>query len=141
MAPQTKPPEHIVEIARQHDKLSTFVEALFRADVNEILESGGPYTVFAPVDSAFDALPDDQFDQIWATEHKSRLTSVLKHHIVPAEVRLERIRDGQMTTLGRRPVPTAISGDDRFFGHGRITRGDIACNNGLIHVVDRVFVP
>ena len=140
MAPQTKPPENIVEIARQHDKLSTFVEALFRADVNEILESGGPYTVFAPVDSAFDALPDEQFAQLSSAD-KSRLTSILKHHIVPAEVRLERIRDGQMTTLGRRPVPTAISGDDRFFGHGRITRGNIASSNGLLHVVDRVFVP
>lgn len=130
----------IDRVLRTDDRFSTLVAALDSTGLDSLLSSDGPYTLFAPPNSAFDRLPEGTME-ILLTERTDRLRVILSHHVV----------EGRVTAadLGDASVLTTLSGDSlrmrrdsvRTVGAAPIVDSDVAVDNGLIHVVDRVLRP
>lgn len=133
----------IVAIAAANPDFSTLVAALRAAGLVETLKGPGPFTVFAPTNAAFAALPRGTVETLLHPENKPRLVDILTYHVVPGIIRAERL-------VGTRGRVLMVNGQDITFDgrHGvRINRranvvaADIAAANGLIHVIDAVLLP
>jgi len=131
------PAKDIVDTAVAAGNFNTLVAAVKAADLVETLKGEGPFTVFAPTDKAFSALPDGTLDNLLRPERKRRLTAILTYHVVPGKIlsadllKLTGVKTVQGQTAG---VGLAING-------ARVTQTDIMCSNGVIHVIDAVILP
>ncbi|MHA6332925.1 fasciclin domain-containing protein [Qipengyuania sp. CAU 1752] len=147
-------PGTIVAVAQGDESFSTLVTAVTAADLVETLSSGGPFTVFAPTNSAFDKLPDGTLDELTAPEGKEKLTSILTYHVVegPADaatlINNIKTNDGsyEITTVNGGTLTATLDGNnvvltDAAGGKATVTATDIAASNGMIHVIDTVLMP
>lgn len=141
-------PLSIVETAQASDDLSLLVEALQAANLVSALEQNGPFTVFAPSNTAFQALLDS--DPSWNTISDiptSVLTSVLLFHVVEGKVMSNNLTDTYVNTLSTGPNAEAISlqvkttGGVQFNGIASPITVDVEASNGVIHIIDRVMLP
>ena len=126
-------------------KFQTLVAAVQAAGLTDLLRSEGPFTIFAPTDEAFAALPAGTLDALLLPENKEKLRTILAHHVVPGRLlsmEVGNIEDPQMarTAAGDRE---SIAADRRGFrfGTAEVVRPDILCGNGVIHMIDRVVLP
>ncbi|WP_372674604.1 fasciclin domain-containing protein [Aquicoccus sp.] len=140
--------KNIVETAADDERFSTLVAAVTAADLVETLSGEGPFTVFAPVNDAFDALPEGTVEGLLEPEAKGDLTNVLLYHVVPGEVMSGDIPEGTMgagTALeGADLCVTSGEGvmlDDGTGAMANVIIADIEASNGVIHVVDKVLMP
>ena len=146
--------KNIIENAVNSKDHTTLVAAVKAAGLVETLQGAGPFTVFAPVNAAFDALPAGTVDTLLKPENKATLTSVLTYHVVAARLNskgLERmIKQGGgramlKTVQGGELTATMSGGEinitDAKGNTARITITNVNQSNGVIHVVDRVLLP
>ncbi len=148
------PSKNIVENAVNSADHTTLVAAVKAAGLVDTLASPGPFTVFAPTNAAFAALPAGTVDTLLKPENKGQLTGVLTYHVVPGKLSakdlLKQVKDGG----GKATLKTAQGGDitvtrmgNRLMlsgaggGMGHVTIGDVNQSNGVIHVVDGVILP
>lgn len=132
----------IVDTAVAAGSFKTLVAAVQAAGLEETLRSEGPFTVFAPTDAAFAALPDGTVASLLKPENKDQLVKILTYHVLPGDVR-------SATLVGKRlNVATVQGGNVHVDGrHGvkvntaTVTMADIATSNGVIHVIDKVLLP
>lgn len=132
--------QNIVEIAQANPDLSTLVEAVSAAGLAETLSGPGPYTVFAPTNEAFAALPAGTLDTLLA-DPTGQLASILKLHVVSGAVDSKAAiaaAGGTVETLGG-PVSVSLSGEQLMVGGATVTTADITASNGVIHVIDAVI--
>ena len=126
-------------------KFKTLVAAINAARLTDALKTGGPFTVFAPTDEAFAALPKGTLESLLLPENKDKLRAILAHHVVPGRLvsmEIANIEDAQMArTSGGGRVSIAADGRGFRYGETRVVDGDIRCTNGVIHVIDRVVLP
>ena len=138
-------PKAIVEYVAEAEEFQTLYSALEAAELAEVLQEGGPYTVFAPTDEAFAKLPKETVDGLLKDENKEQLQRILKHHVVPSEIPASKAKqaDGQevKTLLEGCPVAVSVRGDTVMIGKAKVTRADVRCSNGVIHVIDTVLTP
>ncbi len=134
---------NIVEIASETEDLSTLVAAVTAAELAGTLTATGPYTVFAPVNSAFAALPVGALDALLLPENKADLSAVLLNHVVAGSVMSADLTDGQeLTTAGGTKLIVSIDEDGTvMIGDAKVVTADIAASNGVIHVIDTVLMP
>ena len=133
---------NIVEIAASNDQFSTLVAAVTAAGLADTLSGPGPFTVFAPTNAAFEALPAGTVDSLLLPENRDQLVAVLTYHVVPGAVTSDQL-------VGQRiDVATVQGGTVHIDGtHGvrvnqsNVTTADIIASNGVIHVIDRVLLP
>jgi uncharacterized surface protein with fasciclin (FAS1) repeats len=148
------PTKNIIENAVNSKDHTTLVAAVKAAGLVETLQGSGPFTVFAPVNAAFDALPAGTVDTLLKPENKGTLTSVLTYHVVAARLNskaLERmIKQGGgraiLKTVQGGELTAMMSGGDINItdakgNTARITITNVNQSNGVIHVVDRVLLP
>jgi transforming growth factor-beta-induced protein len=130
---------NLVETAAAAGSFQTLLVAAEAAGLAETLASGGPFTVFAPTDAAFAALPAGLLEA--ALSDRELLATILLYHVVPGRVRSADLSDGQivMTAEGR-PVRITLQGGARING-ANITAVDVEASNGVIHVIDAVLLP
>lgn len=132
----------IVETAIMNDGFETLVAAVVAADLVDTLKSDGPFTVFAPTDEAFAALPEGLLDELLADT--DTLTKVLLYHVLGDAVFAETVLglDGEEveTVLGQKVLIT-IDGENVFVNDSQVVVTDIECSNGVIHVIDAVLIP
>jgi uncharacterized surface protein with fasciclin (FAS1) repeats len=146
--------KNIIENAVNSKDHTTLVAAVKAAGLVETLQGPGPFTVFAPVNAAFDALPAGTVDTLLKPENKGTLTSVLTYHVIAARLNskaLERmIKQGGgrailKTVQGGELTATMSGGDiaitDAKGNTARITITNVNQSNGVIHVVDHVLLP
>jgi uncharacterized surface protein with fasciclin (FAS1) repeats len=146
--------KNIIENAVNSKDHTTLVAAVKAAGLVETLQGAGPFTVFAPVNAAFSALPAGTVDKLLKPENKGALTSVLTYHVVSGRLNakaLERmIKKGggkaTLKTVQGGELTATMSGDeisvtDTKGGKARITITNVNQSNGVIHVVDRVLLP
>lgn len=119
--------------------LSTFHRLAADSGVLATLEGPGPYTVFAPSDAAFQALPAKSLDALRAD--KAQLKAVLQHHIVPARVSAAEARVGKAKTLQGTDIALARAGTFLTVGDALVEQADLRAGNGVVHVIDRVLMP
>ncbi|ANU08655.1 fasciclin domain-containing protein [Paraurantiacibacter namhicola] len=152
--PMKKNQPNIVQAASSTGVHDTLVTAVKRAGLAGTLSGQGPFTVFAPTDTAFAKLPDGTIPTLLAPENRETLQSVLTYHVVAGEVMaadlvsLIRKHGGSATieTLSGATLTARLSGDTIIItdGVGRataVTTADVDVSNGVIHVTDGVFLP
>jgi uncharacterized surface protein with fasciclin (FAS1) repeats len=132
---------NVLQIAISSEDHSTLVAAVQAADLENALVNAGPLTVFAPVNSAFDALPEGTVESLLLPENKEKLASILKHHVTPAGYPIEVIR--KFENLGQADGTKAkveVKGEDVYVGGAKII-ATVDAGNGIVHVVDAVILP
>jgi uncharacterized surface protein with fasciclin (FAS1) repeats len=133
-------PGTIVEIAQSNEDLSTLVTAVTEAGLVETLSGEGPFTVFAPTNAAFEALPEGTLDQLLA-DPEGALTDVLQLHVISGEVDSAAAAEaagGTVETLGG-PISVEMEGENLVVGGATVVQADIQASNGVIHVIDSVI--
>ena len=131
----------IVDIAAGDTTFSTLVAAVKAADLVDTLKSDGPFTVFAPTNAAFDALPPGTVESLLLPENKDALTSVLTYHVVPGKVLAGDLSDGLSADTANGSAVTFDLGSGAKVNGANIVKTDIMAGNGVIHVIDAVLLP
>jgi uncharacterized surface protein with fasciclin (FAS1) repeats len=148
------PTRNIVENAVNSKDHTTLVAAVKAAGLVETLEGPGPFTVFAPVNSAFDKLPAGTVDTLLKPENKAALVKVLTYHVVAGKVNshqlIKMIKQGggkaALKTVEGGTIIATVSGGkvlltDEKGGTATVTIADVYQSNGVIHVIDSVLLP
>lgn len=131
--------EDLVETAATSGSLKTFVEAIETAGLSEKLKSSGPYTIFAPTDSAFQHLPPDQRDSLF--KDKAKLADVLAYHIIPGKVTVSEVKPGETKTIEGKPLKLTSDNGMVTVNGARVIQSDSEADNGIIHEIDAVVMP
>lgn len=144
----------IAENAAEADELSTLVAAVKAAGLVDTLSSEGPYTVFAPTNDAFAALPAGTVDTLLKPENKEKLQKILSYHVLPgkatAEVVTEMTQKGgghaKVTTVQGEELTLKVDGDkvtvtDAKGNSATVIKADIMNSNGVVHVINGVLMP
>ncbi|MFN3938167.1 MAG: fasciclin domain-containing protein [Gemmobacter sp.] len=131
----------IVDIAAGNSAFETLVAAVQAAGLVDTLKGEGPFTVFAPTDEAFAALPEGTVENLLKPENRDQLVAILTYHVVPGKVMSTDLSDGlTATTVQGGDVTITLDGGPRVDGANIVT-ADIEASNGVIHVIDQVILP
>ncbi|NJK34791.1 MAG: fasciclin domain-containing protein [Oscillatoriales cyanobacterium SM2_2_1] len=131
----------IVTIAAGNKNFSTLVAALKAAGLVETLSGKGPFTVFAPTDAAFKALPKGTVEKLLKPENKQALVKVLTYHVVPGKVLSKDVKPGNVKSFEGSSIKVSVTGDKVKVNNANVTAVDIKGSNGVIHVIDAVILP
>ncbi|MFU8776903.1 MAG: fasciclin domain-containing protein [Roseovarius sp.] len=131
----------IVDIAAGNESFSTLVAAVQAAGLVDTLKSEGPFTVFAPTNDAFAALPAGTVEDLLKPENKDRLTAILTYHVVPGKVMSGDLSDGMTATTVQGTDVTIGTTDGVTVDGAKVVQADIEASNGVIHVIDSVILP
>ncbi len=135
----TPPPATIVDTAARTPSLSTLNKLVNDAGLAETLRGTGPYTVFAPSDEAFNAVPAATLQAL--ANDKELLKSVLTFHVLPGKVSGADVKNGNAKTVQGANVALSKSGVFITVEDAVVTQADVAASNGVVHVIDRVLMP
>ncbi|MEM9121265.1 MAG: fasciclin domain-containing protein [Cyanobacteria bacterium P01_D01_bin.6] len=135
------PAANIAEIVSGVEEFSTLKAALEAAELTEALMGDGPFTVFAPPNEAFDALPDGVLEALLVPENLDLLTDILTYHVIPDSVMSGDLAPGLVETLEGSDLAVAIDDDMATVDDITIVAVDIPATNGVIHVIEGVLVP
>lgn len=132
----------IVETAVAAGDFDTLATALTTAGLVETLQGDGPFTVFAPTDAAFAAIPAETLQALLRPENRDQLVRVLKLHVVTGEVSgVEALKAGEAHTLAGETLPIRLEGGRLRVGAAGVQANDVQASNGVIHVIDAVLLP
>lgn len=137
---QSSSPADIVGVASATPDLSTLVTAVQAAGLAGTLQGTGPYTVFAPTNDAFAALPKGVVDKLLLSCNKDALTKVLTYHVVSGKVMSMDIQPGNVETVEGQKVKLGTSGGGTV-NDANVVTADVPAANGVVHVIDEVLVP
>ncbi len=136
------PTKTLVENASAASNLTTLVAAVQAAGLVQTLSGPGPFTVFAPPNSAFDALPAGTVATLTQPANKAQLTSILTYHVVAGRIMAADLRDGQvLTTVNGAHLTVHKRGNVIMVGDATITQADVSASNGVAHVINKVLMP
>jgi len=133
----------ITEIAVSNGNFETLVAALSAAGLVEVLSGEGPFTVFAPTDDAFAALPEGTVASLLEPENRDQLTAILTYHVVPGVVMSADIAGQELSaeTVEGRSLNVNATGDSVMINNATVVMADVKASNGVIHVIDTVLIP
>ncbi|MEZ9907451.1 fasciclin domain-containing protein [Vibrio sp. 10N.261.51.A3] len=132
----------IVDVAAGNGSFNTLVAAVKAAGLVETLKGDGPFTVFAPTDEAFAALPEGTVDMLLKPENKDKLIAVLTYHVVPGKIMASEVMklDSAVTVQGE-AVMVGIDHGNVMINKAQVVMADVEASNGVIHVIDAVLLP
>ena len=132
----------IVDTAVEAGQFKTLAAALEAAGLVETLKGDGPFTVFAPTDEAFAALPAGTVEDLLKPENKDRLTAILTYHVVPGEVTSSEVAGLERAdTVNGKALTISAEGGTVTINDATVVSADVDASNGVIHVVDKVILP
>ena len=148
------PTKNIVENAMNSKDHTTLVAAVKAADLVATLQSEGPFTVFAPTNKAFEALPKGTVETLLKAENKAKLATILTYHVVPGKLSSMDLMKMASDNMGKATLKT-VAGENIYItmkgkklmvtdengGMATITIADVNQSNGIIHVIDKVLLP
>jgi uncharacterized surface protein with fasciclin (FAS1) repeats len=120
---------------------TTLAAALEAAGLVETLQGEGPFTVFAPTDEAFEALPDGLLEALLLPENVDVLTAILTYHVVSGAVFAADVTTGDVATLEGSNIAIDTANGVVLNGSATVTAADVVASNGVIHVIDAVILP
>ena len=130
----------VVDLILDSDDHTTLATAVAQAGLVEALNGEGPFTVFAPTNAAFDALPEGALDELLA--NLDSLTSILQHHVYAGSALAGSLTDGQViTTLNNSQLTVELMNDVVYIDGALVTIADIIADNGVVHVINAVLLP
>lgn len=133
----------IVDTAVGAGSFKTLVAAVAAAGLVDTLKTAGPFTVFAPTDAAFAALPAGTVESLLKPENKAQLTSILTYHVVPGKVMAATamtLGGKEVATVNGKSFKVTVAGGVKV-DDANVVTVDIECTNGVIHVIDKVIIP
>ncbi|MEM1135597.1 MAG: fasciclin domain-containing protein [Bacteroidota bacterium] len=133
--------KNIVELASGAENLSTLVAAVKAAGLVETLSGKGPFTVFAPTNDAFAALPEGTLESLLKPENKDKLVSILTYHVVGAKVMSTDLTDGQKAATVQGEKITVDLSSGAKINNASVTTADVKASNGVVHIIDKVILP
>lgn len=131
----------IARVAAGSKDHSTLVAALQAANLVDVLATPGPFTVFAPVNAAFDKLPKGTVEDLLKPENKDKLTEILQHHVTTSALDLDAFSDGQDVSMVSAGTERITKKDGATYIGGAKVIASVRASNGWIHVIDGVLVP
>ena len=132
----------IVDTASNAGSFKTLVAAIKAADLVDTLKGPGPFTVFAPTDEAFAKLPAGTVESLLKPENKAKLQSVLTYHVVAGRVSSgEVVKMTSAKTVQGQEIKISQNAGTVMVNGAKVVKTDIACSNGVIHVIDAVILP
>jgi uncharacterized surface protein with fasciclin (FAS1) repeats len=133
----------IVDTAVAAGNFTTLVAAVKAAGLVNTLKGPGPFTVFAPTDAAFAALPSGTVETLLKPDNKAKLVSILTYHVVPGRVLSKDIAGKKLDpkTLEGQTLTINATGNTVKVNDATVTKADIIADNGVIHVIDKVLLP
>jgi len=137
----SEPVETIVGVAASNDNFSTLVAAVKAADLVATLNSNGPFTVFAPTNEAFAALPEGTVESLLKPENKAALAKILTRHAAPGSYKTMYLKDGMTLYMATGDYLPVVVKDGEYYVGGAKILGTVECSNGIVHVVDKVILP
>jgi uncharacterized surface protein with fasciclin (FAS1) repeats len=134
--------KNIVDTAVEAGKFKTLAAALGAAGLVDAVKGPGPFTVFAPSDEAFAKLPKGTVETLLKPENKEKLKAILTYHVVPGKVMAKDVLGvkGAKSLNGQR-IDVKVDGGKVMVDGAQVVATDIACTNGVIHVIDSVILP
>ena len=138
--------ENVVQIAEHTPQLSTLVAAIKAAGLVHTLEGSGPFTVFAPTNRAFAALPKSTLKSLLEPANKGELASILTYHVVPGALKASEIQPGAVKTVNGATFRVTTANGKLAITDGKgttvkVIKANIAASNGVIHVINGVLLP
>ena len=129
--------------ASTQGSFTTLSRAVQAADLTKQMAEQGPYTVFAPTDAAFAALPKGTVDNLLKPENKQQLVKLLGYHAIPGQVTSSQLTSGQVKTVEGSPVTLKVNSTTSTVtvNGAKVIQADIPASNGVVHVVDKVILP
>ena len=141
-AAQTQARADIVDTAVAAGQFRTLAAALQAAGLVDTLKGAGPFTVFAPTDAAFAALPAGTVENLLKPENREQLVAILTYHVVPGRVTAGDVAKlDKATTVQGGDVAIRATGGTVSVGNARVVQADVMASNGVIHVIDKVLMP
>jgi uncharacterized surface protein with fasciclin (FAS1) repeats len=132
----------IVDVAVEAGSFNTLAAALTAADLVDVLKGEGPFTVFAPTDDAFAALPEGTVESLLLPENKDQLISILTYHVVAGRVlAADVVTLESAATVNGQSVTISVSDAGVKIDNANVITTDIEASNGVIHVIDAVIIP
>ena len=143
-APVFAAEKDIVDTAVGAGSFKTLVAAVKAAGLVETLKGEGPFTVLAPTDEAFAKLPAGTVESLLKPENKDKLIAILTYHVIPAKAMAADVvkLDGKsVKSVEGHMIKVEVEGKTVMVNDAKVTKTDIACTNGVIHVIDTVIMP
>ena len=136
------PAKDIVDTAVGAGSFNTLVAAVKAAGLVDTLKGKGPFTVFAPTDDAFKKLPPGTLEDLLKPENKEKLKGILTYHVVAGKVMAKDVvKMKSAKTVNGQSVTISMKDKDVMVDNAKVVKTDIACSNGVIHVIDTVVLP
>ena len=132
--------ENVVAVIAGNADTTTLATAVEAAGLVETLEGEGPFTVFAPNNDAFAALPAGVLDKLIQPANQAALVQILTYHVVPGNVPSTEVKDGTVTTVEGQDL-TLDTSDGVKVNDAKVTKADLKASNGVVHVIDTVLLP
>lgn len=135
----TSTPVSVADTLNRDPNLSTLNQLVVKAGLADTLKAAGPYTLFAPTNEAFKAVPAKTMDEL--ANDPARLKAVLSYHVVPGKLLAAQVRNGPAKTAEGANVALAKAGEFVTVEEAMVQTPDIVATNGVVHTVDRVLMP
>lgn len=135
----TPAPATIAETAARTPQLSTLSKLIADAGLTDTLKGSGPFTVFAPSDDAFKAVPAKTMAELAA--NKDRLKAVLMFHVVPGKVMAADVKTGNVKSAQGANLAVSRAGTFVTVEDAVVTQADVGATNGVVHIIDKVMIP
>jgi uncharacterized surface protein with fasciclin (FAS1) repeats len=132
-------PKTVAQTIAENPQLTTLSKLIQDNGLTDTLNAAGPYTVFAPTDEAFKAVPARAWESL--AKDKARVADLLKFHVVPGTMTADNVRNGNAPTLNGANVALSRSGTFITVEDAVVTTPDLKASNGVVHLIDRVMVP
>jgi uncharacterized surface protein with fasciclin (FAS1) repeats len=137
-----KPSTDIVDTAVAAGAFTTLVAAIEAAGLVETLKGEGPFTVFAPTDAAFAALPEGTLESLLKPENREQLVAILTYHVVPGKVTAADVAGlSEAATVNGASVDISVNYGTVKVDGATVVQADVMASNGVIHVIDQVILP
>ena len=133
--------DNIVNVASNAGNFNTLLKAAVEAGLANTLSEDGPFTVFAPTDSAFEKLPDEVIISLLKKENKDKLVNILKFHVISGSYPSDKLPLLPLKTLNGQDVNFKVDNGDIFINGAKVLKANINASNGIIHVIDGVLTP
>lgn len=138
--------QNLAELAKSaasQGQFQTLIRAVQAAGLTEQLAKPGPYTIFAPTDAAFSALPKTTLDQLLQPANKQQLVKLLAYHVIPGGITSQQLTSGQVKTIEGNFVQITVdrASNSITVNNAKVTQPDIPASNGIVHIVDQVLLP
>ena len=138
---QAQDDQDIVDVAAGAGIFNTLVAAVQAAELVDVLKSDGPFTVFAPTDEAFAALPEGTVESLLLPENKELLTSILLYHVVAGTVTAaDVVQLESAATVNGASISINVDDSGVTIDNANVIQTDVAASNGVIHIIDAVIL-